>query len=145
MDRFAEAIRYVRRGFGIRSRESTLRAGQGITSEENDMLGILASHPVGCRMGGLAEQAQCHPSNAVRSIRSLVRQGLVVKQPAPDDGRGTIVTLTPVGWELAKQIRLRRRELYQKMQRELRPGGVQELLDALETLNHVLENIAPKN
>lgn len=145
MDRFAEAVRYIRRGYGMRAREMTLRDGQGITSEENDVLGILSSRPDGYRMGELAERAQCHTSNAVRSVRSLVKQGLVIKKRAAEDGRGTKAMLTPEGWELATRIKLRRREFFKEIQRELDPGGEQQLLEALQLLHRLLEKVARRS
>ena len=45
----------------------------------------------------LAQQANLTKGQASRAAQALVDQGLVDKQDRPDDGRGVVLTLTPLG------------------------------------------------
>ena len=50
------------------------------------------------RAGDLAARLLWSTSRLAHHVRRMEERGLVARLPAPDDGRGAIVTLTDAGW-----------------------------------------------
>jgi DNA-binding MarR family transcriptional regulator len=48
----------------------------------------------------IGERLMVHPTSATNTIDRLEGQGLVVRKPNPDDGRGKLAEITPRGREL---------------------------------------------
>jgi DNA-binding MarR family transcriptional regulator len=48
----------------------------------------------------IGERLMVHPTSATNTIDRLEGQGLVVRKPNPDDGRGKLAEITPQGREL---------------------------------------------
>ncbi|MEU6443356.1 MarR family winged helix-turn-helix transcriptional regulator [Streptomyces sp. NPDC047046] len=70
-----------------------------------------------------------------RQIRALERLGLVTRAPDPDDGRASLVRLTPEGEARFRQVRERRRAGYVEAMSGWPPGEVAELARLLHRLN----------
>ncbi|MBP8287715.1 MAG: MarR family transcriptional regulator [Rhodoferax sp.] len=51
----------------------------------------------------LAEKANLNKGQASRAAQALVDQGLVRKEDRPDDGRGVVLSLTPIGSKLFRR------------------------------------------
>jgi DNA-binding MarR family transcriptional regulator len=54
-------------------------------------------------LGKIGERLQVNPASVTNAVDRLEAQGLVVKRPNPDDGRGTLAALTPAGRGLARR------------------------------------------
>jgi DNA-binding MarR family transcriptional regulator len=48
-------------------------------------------------LGVIGERLMVHPTSVTNTIDRLERQGLVVRQPNPADGRGRLASITPAG------------------------------------------------
>ncbi|MBF4767515.1 MarR family transcriptional regulator [Nocardioides agariphilus] len=51
-------------------------------------------------LGKMGERLQVHPTSVTSIVRRLVEDGLIVRLPHPDDGRGVLAEITPRGREL---------------------------------------------
>lgn len=70
-----------------------------------DVLSNLSEAPGGAlRMSELAEQTLFSRSRLTYTVSNLERRGLVTRQPAHQDGRGVVATLTPAGRSLHRKL-----------------------------------------
>ena len=53
-------------------------------------------------LGKMGERLQVHPTSVTSIVRRLVDDGLIVRLPHPDDGRGVLAEITPRGRELVE-------------------------------------------
>ena len=58
-------------------------------------------------LGKMGERLQVHPTSVTSIVRRLVDDGLVVRVPHPDDGRGVLAEITPRGREVVEVATLR--------------------------------------
>ncbi|WP_306214098.1 MarR family winged helix-turn-helix transcriptional regulator [Actinoplanes sp. RD1] len=58
----------------------------------------------GCHLKDLAERTSLDPSTVSRSVAALVKAGLVARSADPDDGRASVLTLTPAGARALDEI-----------------------------------------
>ncbi|WP_305787378.1 MarR family winged helix-turn-helix transcriptional regulator [Symbioplanes lichenis] len=58
----------------------------------------------GCHLKDLAERCSLDPSTVSRSVAALVKAGLVARSADPDDGRASVLTLTPAGAQALDEI-----------------------------------------
>jgi DNA-binding MarR family transcriptional regulator len=78
--------------------EDDLRATTGLSMNDYHVLVVLSETPERrLRMGELAGRLVFSPSRITYQINSMVRRGLVRKQPCPEDGRGQEAVLTDDG------------------------------------------------
>jgi DNA-binding MarR family transcriptional regulator len=78
--------------------EDDLRAKTGLSMNDYHVLVHLSEAPGHrLRMGELAAALWFSPSRVTYQINSMVKRGLVVKQPCPEDGRGQEAVLTDAG------------------------------------------------
>jgi len=81
----------------IAALESDL-APSGLTLGDYQVLVYLSEQQQGqMRMSDLAMTLQLSPSGLTRRLDGLVADGLVIRQPSPDDGRVMLATLTERG------------------------------------------------
>ena len=74
-------------------------AHHGLTMGDYEVLVVLSEVPDRrLRMCDLAALLRLSPSGLTRRLDGLVRAGLVVRQPSPDDGRVILAVLTPTGF-----------------------------------------------
>lgn len=76
---------------------SNLKRAFGSTLPRFDLLAQLDRVPDGLRMTELAERLLVTGGNVTWLVTSLVRDGLVRRMRAADDGRAVVVVLTPRG------------------------------------------------
>ena len=57
-------------------------------------------------LGKMGERLQVHPTSVTSIVRRLVDDGLVVRVPHPDDGRGVLSEITPRGREVVEAATL---------------------------------------
>src|SRR3954452_14649606 len=78
--------------------EEDLRAQTGLSMNDFHVLVVLSEAPDRrLRMGELAGRLVFSPSRVTYQINSMVKRGLVRKQPCPEDGRGQEAVLTDAG------------------------------------------------
>jgi DNA-binding MarR family transcriptional regulator len=78
--------------------EDELRADTGLSMNDYHVLVVLSEAPDHrLRMGELAGRLVFSPSRITYQISSMVKRGLVRKQPCPEDGRGQEAVLTDDG------------------------------------------------
>ena len=78
--------------------EDELRAATGLSMNDYHVLVVLSEAPGRrLRMGELAGHLWFSPSRVTYQINSMVKRGLVRKQPCPEDGRGQEAVLTDEG------------------------------------------------
>ena len=78
--------------------EDELRAATGLSMNDYHVLVVLSEAPGRrLRMGELAGRMWFSPSRVTYQINSMVKRGLVRKQPCPEDGRGQEAVLTDEG------------------------------------------------
>jgi DNA-binding MarR family transcriptional regulator len=78
--------------------EDDLRAQTGLSMNDYHVLVVLSEAPGHrLRMGELAGRLVFSPSRITYQINSMVKRGLVRKQPCPEDGRGQEAVLTDKG------------------------------------------------
>ncbi|MCQ0023610.1 MarR family transcriptional regulator [Streptomyces somaliensis DSM 40738] len=53
-------------------------------------------------MSKIGERLMVHPTSVTNTVDRLVRSGLVAKRPNPDDGRGTLASVTDKGREVVE-------------------------------------------
>ena len=53
-------------------------------------------------LGKIGNRLQVHPASITNAVNRLEADGLVTREPHPDDGRTTLATLTPEGRALAR-------------------------------------------
>lgn len=69
-----------------------------------EMLRLLAFTREGrMPMASAIARLQVHPTSVTNTVNRLVRDGLVQRDPHPEDGRAALVTLTPAGRDLIEQ------------------------------------------
>jgi DNA-binding MarR family transcriptional regulator len=80
------------------SLDAELRERAGLTLSDYEVLLHLSRSPGSAlRMTDLAASVLLSPSGTTRAVDRLERDALVRRGPDPDDGRATLVSLTPAG------------------------------------------------
>ena len=74
-----------------------LRVEFKVTMPQFDVMAALARHAGGITMTELSRQLVVSNGNATAIVARLVKAGLVVRQPVPEDRRATIVRLSAKG------------------------------------------------
>jgi len=70
----------------------------GLTFARYEALVLLAfSRSGSLSMSKIGERLMVHPTSVTNIVQRLVGQGLVERDPNPDDGRGKLATITPAG------------------------------------------------
>jgi DNA-binding MarR family transcriptional regulator len=78
--------------------EDDLRAATGLSMADYHVMVALSEAPGHrIRMGELADRLVYSPSRATYQITTMVKRGLVRKQPCAEDGRGQEAVLTDAG------------------------------------------------
>lgn len=77
--------------------EAVLRP-HGLTFARYEVLRLLAFSRSGTMpVGKIGQRLQVHPASVTNAVQRLEADGLVSRQPNPDDGRGVLAALTPQG------------------------------------------------
>jgi DNA-binding MarR family transcriptional regulator len=90
------------------------------------------------RLGDLAATERIAPSTLTRLVNVLEDRGYLVRQPAPDDARAFLVTMTDSGREVLERIRAEATSLLTDILSTLPP----DQLSALEAALPALEQLA---
>ena len=92
-------------GLALREQAWKDSAPRGLNPTQAQVLKILARRgPGGLRLSAIAEQLGVTAPTASDSVSTLEGKGLVIKGPAPDDGRALAVALTEDGRAAAGEL-----------------------------------------
>ncbi|WP_255768324.1 MarR family winged helix-turn-helix transcriptional regulator [Pseudarthrobacter sulfonivorans] len=81
------------------------KAFKNVAINEYDVLFTLSRCPSGwLRLNELNDHVLLSQSSLSRLVERLEKRGLIVRMPAPDDGRGVLLKLTEQGADLQKEI-----------------------------------------
>lgn len=76
----------------------------GLTFARYELLRLLAFTRTGALpLGKIGGRLQVHPASVTNAVDRLEAQGLVRREPHPDDGRMTLARLTPEGRKAVKK------------------------------------------
>lgn len=116
--------------------DTELRGRHGITFSEYDVLLRLARAPErALTMGELAERTMLSPSGTTRLVDRLEASDLLVRRPAPGDGRVALATLTPDGLRLVRTAaRTHLRGIREHFTRRLTRRQLEQVASALEAI-----------
>ena len=92
------------------------------------------------RIGELARVEQVEPPTISRLVDGLVRDGLAVREPDPDDARAVRVRATPTGARTLRRGRARRVETLQTRLASLSPTELATLGEGVEVLERILRD-----
>ncbi|GAT70027.1 marR family transcriptional regulator [Planomonospora sphaerica] len=99
---FQEAVSRFVRALGLHQPDRT-PCGVPIPTSEAHALGELARRGE-LRQVELVHRLRLEKSTTSRIVTQLARRGWVERAPAPDDGRGVLLRLTPAGLQAARQL-----------------------------------------
>jgi DNA-binding MarR family transcriptional regulator len=92
------------------------------------------------RIGELARVEQVEPPTISRLVDGLVRDGLAVREPDPDDARAVRVRATPTGARTLRRGRARRVETLRTRLATLSPTELATLGEGVEVLERILRD-----
>ena len=92
------------------------------------------------RIGELARVEQVEPPTISRLVDGLVRDGLAVREPDPDDARAVRVRATPTGARTLRRGRARRVETLRTRLATLSPSELAALGEGVEVLERMLQD-----
>lgn len=93
-------------------------------------------------MSDLCAAEQVQPPSMTRIVAALVEEGLVTREPDPDDGRVAWVKLTPGGRKLLERSRRRKEAYLARALRSLDEAELATLEAAAATLERITEGKA---
>jgi DNA-binding MarR family transcriptional regulator len=103
------------------------------------------AHHEGCTLHELSERLEVRPSTSSELVERLVRIGLVQRDTDLCDRRNIRLTLTSKGRAVHSKHKAMRHAHLQDFLDTLTPMQRTDLLNALETLDRVLEQVEPKS
>lgn len=136
----ADLSRRVREGVGRLSWRMRAEVGQG--SPGPAVLAVLSRlYRAGTQTPTeLAEAERLQPQSLTRILAALIIRGLITREPDPDDGRRSRVSLTPDGLAVLREYSAQReRWLAEAMESTLSPTEQQLLRLAADLLIRVAE------
>jgi DNA-binding MarR family transcriptional regulator len=92
------------------------------------------------RIGELARLEQVEPPTMTKLVDALVRDGLVVREPDPDDARAVQVRATPTGAKTLRRGRASRVETLRARLATLSPAELAALGEGVDVLERILRD-----
>ena len=92
------------------------------------------------RIGELARLEQVEPPTMTKLVDALVRDGLVVREPDPDDARAVRVRATPTGARTLRRGRAKRVETLRARLATLSPAELATLGEGVDVLERILQD-----
>ncbi len=106
-----------------------------VTVAEAHLLEVIGREPAGLSTGDIATALNIAPPTATVAIKKLVSKGFVQKSPCPEDGRRSIITLTPRGRRIDRAHTFFHRKMVHNISGKFNQTEKQVLLSAVDTLN----------
>ncbi|MFC9913978.1 MarR family winged helix-turn-helix transcriptional regulator [Streptomyces sp. NPDC127197] len=125
------------RAFGLHQPETT-PCGQPISVSEAHALGELAEDG-DLRQVELTRRLRLEKSTVSRLARQLSTRGWIERVPAPDDGRGVVLRLTPSGRRAAQNLAEARRERFSRLLESIPAHEREGVLHALDVMKEALD------
>jgi DNA-binding MarR family transcriptional regulator len=97
------------------------------------VLAFLSQHP-DCTQKELKDAHRVDPASITRTVKSLERDGLVVRRADPKDNRLTRVILTPAGEKLVAEVSVRRKAYLRWALRGIEPADIEVFEGVLKKL-----------
>ena len=119
-----------------RARTADARSAIG-SAQYSAMAALHAEAPL--TLAALARRESVSHVTMSRVVASLVKAGLVRREPNPADRRSRSLSLTPEGRATYERICARRTEIVASVLRLLKPGTAAELAAALEAVTATFE------
>jgi DNA-binding MarR family transcriptional regulator len=119
-------------------RTSTLTLGvfekaTGVHIAHWRVLAFLSQHP-DCTQKQLKDAHRVDPASITRTVKSLERDGLVLRRTDPKDNRLTRVILTEAGEKLVAEVSVRRRAYLRKALQGIEPTDIEIFEKVLKQL-----------
>jgi DNA-binding MarR family transcriptional regulator len=118
----------------LRLLERSEMACCGVPMSQAMVLQTLQGDDDGKRMSTVAEALGVAQSTATRLVEPLVDQGMVNREPAPDDGRAVMVRLTLEGRRTAAELARLSQRWSQSILQRIPSNQQQSVITALETV-----------
>jgi DNA-binding MarR family transcriptional regulator len=90
-------------------------------------------------VSALATRLNLDGSTVTRQVSAMQRDGLISREPDPDDGRGAVVVATPAGLHRMAAVQAARTRLYGDVLADWSDGDRGELARLLHKLNGALD------
>ena len=119
---------------GLKLLERTELACCGLPVSQSMVLQSLASISKPKRMSEIAAALGVAQSTATRFVDPLVRQNLVERRPASDDGRAIVIALTPEGRDIAEEVVAGSLRCSKGILERIPVEQQQQVVEALETV-----------
>ncbi|MFG6201747.1 MarR family winged helix-turn-helix transcriptional regulator [Nonomuraea sp. JJY05] len=132
-----ETVARFVRAFGLHQPDQT-PCGQPIPVSEAHALGELARDGA-LRQSDLAHRLRLEKSSTSRLVTQLINRGWAERTPAPDDGRGVLVQLTPQGVNAAEQLAKARAKRFSAILDRVPEGERADVLRALTILTEAID------
>ncbi len=117
----------------VRSADAKLGGHHGLSLTELALLRAVGGQPEGrARPTELARELHLTPSGVTRALLPLEKRGIVRRDADPDDGRASVVSLTPAGSELLRDATATATDLADRLLRRLSLGQTRQLIRLLE-------------
>jgi DNA-binding MarR family transcriptional regulator len=111
-------------------------AASGLTAPRLSALSVIVfGGPL--TLGALAAAEQVRPPTMTRLVTALERDGLVIRQPDPDDRRQVLLRATPAGRRLLEEGRARRTSTLARRLAALPPADLEALVRAADLLERL--------
>ncbi|MGW0601559.1 MarR family winged helix-turn-helix transcriptional regulator [Streptomyces sp. NPDC002776] len=132
-----EALGSFVRAFGLHQPETT-PCGQPISVSEAHALGELAQERE-MRQVELTRRLRLQKSTVSRLVGQMSARGWLERAPAPDDGRGVVLRLTPSGQRAAQNLAQARRERFSRLLGSIPVHERAVVLHALDVMVEALD------
>jgi DNA-binding MarR family transcriptional regulator len=125
----------------LQSARAYLASHLGVSSAQYNIIMVVAQHQGAEGLSVTDLAGRLHVTNAfiTNAIGKLERAGLVEKRRNPNDGRGTLLRLTPVGEESVQQIGPQRLFVNNHLFREISGDDFRRLS---RTVSHMIDDFA---
>ncbi|PZG07477.1 MarR family winged helix-turn-helix transcriptional regulator [Nonomuraea aridisoli] len=132
-----DAVARFVRAFGLHQPDQT-PCGRPIPTSEAHALGELARDGA-LRQSELTQRLRLEKSTTSRLVTQLINRGWAERAPAPDDGRGVLVQLTPAGVKAAEQLAKARAARFAAILDRVPETERTGVLHALEVLTEAMD------
>jgi DNA-binding MarR family transcriptional regulator len=132
-----EALGSFVRAFGLHQSETT-PCGQPLSVSEAHALGELAQESE-MRQVELTRRLRLQKSTVSRLVGQMSARGWVERAPAPHDGRGVVLRLTPSGQRAAQNLAEARRERFSRLLSSIPAHERAGVLHALDVIVEALD------
>ena len=133
-----DAVARFVRAFGLHQPDRT-PCGRPIPVSEAHALGELAREDGALRQNELAHRLRLEKSSTSRLVGQLANRGWLERTPAPGDGRGVLLRLTPAGRKAADELAAARNARFSAVLSRVPEQQRDDVLHALKILTEAID------